>query len=90
MTRLTEKDLDEAIRCQREDWDEAELRDTPQWQPYTRGCAGACNQGRLPCNCGGQPMQWADIPSPWRWRIVAAVSAILVASIAMAFAGWPA
>lgn len=88
--KLTEKDLDQAILRNREDWDEAELRDAPHWQPYIRGCAGACNQGRSPCTCGCQPMQWADIPSPWRWRIVAAVSAVLVVSIAVAFAGWPA
>jgi hypothetical protein len=94
--KLTEKDLDDAIRRQREEWDAAQFAEStdtriePCHLPHFQGCAGPCDQGRRPCTCDGQPMQWADIPSPWRWRIVAAVSAILVVSIAVAFAGWPA
>lgn len=94
--KLTEKELDAAIRRQREDWDAAqfaEATDTriePWHLPHFQGCAGPCDQGRRPCTCGRQPMEWADIPSSWRWRIVTAVATVLVVSIAVAATGWPA
>lgn len=94
--KLTEKDLDDAILRNREEWDAVRWRDAtdvniePWHLPHMQGCAGPCDQGRRPCPHGCQPMQWADIPSPWRWRIAAGVSAVLVVSIAVAFAGWPA
>lgn len=94
--KLTEKDLDDAILRNREEWDTIEFAETtdPKIEldgiRIAPGCAGTCDQGRRPCTRGCQPMQWADIPSPWRWRIAAGVSAVLVVAIAVAFAGWPA
>jgi hypothetical protein len=93
--KLTEKDLDDAIVRNREEWDAvnysySEPNIEPWHLPPMKGCAGPCDQGRKPCTCGASTLEWADIPSPWRWRIVAAVSALLVVAIAAAFAGWPA
>jgi hypothetical protein len=94
--KLTEKELDQAILRDWEERNTLRLYDAtdpsiePWHLPHMQGCAGPCDQGRKPCTCGASTLDWADIPSPWRWRIVAAVSAMLVVTIAAAFAGWPA
>lgn len=94
--KLTEKELDESIIRNREEWDTVRWSDAtdvniePGHLPHMQGCAGPCDQGRKPCTCGASTLDWADIPSLWRWRIVAAVSAVLVVAIAAAFAGRPA
>lgn len=93
MTKLTERDLDEAIRRNRREWDDIELMDNSTPLPWSEfmaqashsGCAGLCQQGRAPCTCGR--VAQATRPDPRtqgktdRWAAAIAVAVMLVLSI---------